>query len=360
MYIKLVFFCATILLTIRECTIVEIKTSPKNQYLETSILNINHLHHRLFYNLFVYSLSVTKLAPWETSRPINIVADFPVTEELYFANTSMNYLPQFYSLPRLKKLAIVSNNISTITNDTLPKLSVERLYFMRNEIYTVEDNSFGKYVKVLHMDCNNLEQLSSDWFTNPQKLERLHLLGNKIKYLQENALKDFVNLDGIDLSYNELTTIGDGAFSGSEQYSLLSISNNNLVELKPTIFSSNITKINLFMIDYNRLTFLNQALLDKLAINHTEIRGNPWQCPCYMNIEKWLTKNHVELSPFRYFVYPRNEPKCIYALSYSKHCIEIVESEFYYSYSKALLYKRNHISECNMSDGVMKYIYNYF
>lgn len=167
--------------------------------------------------------------------------------------------------------------------------------------------------------CNNLKTFDPNWFKNLSSLEELNLGGNLLTKIPVNLFKPMKNLNSIIINYNDISSIGEGAFANRNSFKFLYLEHNNLPELKPNVFLSGEIKIKYFAVNNNHLTFLSQDLLDKLSIlTSIELDDNPWLCKCWEMIKNWV--------PVKIFRDP-NQAFCVTSLSSSEYCVPLVDNE---------------------------------
>ena len=98
----------------------------------------------------------------------------------------------------------------------------------------------------------------------------------------------------------------------------LFIGSNNFETISSEILESlsGVTELN---IDNNRLTFLPEVNISFPNLQRVAIEGNPWQCPCYEELTKWLANNNVEYIRMHSSFYSGHKPLCV--ATSSNYCI---------------------------------------
>lgn len=253
------------------------------------------------------------------------VKNFPKVKEIFLDNTNLNKIPDFVNLPALQKISLSNNKLRTIESINFQRVPVTELIFSTNRINKIEDNSFGPKVETIYLTCNNLTKLSPTWFQNPAGIRRLNLGGNKITSVPDYMFKDFVNLNYLELRNNEIISLGIESLSGPSTMNTLQLAYNNITDIKENVFGPKV-HIERLDIQYNRLSFLNQGMMDKMTAKDVKIWGNPWQCPCKDIIFRWIAKNNKD---FDLGLTRDEDPSCIYALSFNQHCVPFVDDELY-------------------------------
>lgn len=261
---------------------------------------------------------------------IALVTDLPHLTNIFIDEVGQKRLPVFKKLPKLYEISLEDNQIEAITKDSFSTTPVRDVNLGNNVISKIEDGSFGKEVRRLYLTCNDITKIDIRWFASPAILEELDIGGNKIEVIEKGFFKKFTSLHRIILSYNRLKVIGEGTFSGRNQFYVFRLDHNSLIELKPTIFQEGNVSIDFFDISHNNISFLYRTFRDKVQLKmRPRVGGNPWQCPCYQQIKQWRPAKAVEFYPRD----PPTKPKCI-ALEKSDKCIELVEQEVLDNYAK--------------------------
>lgn len=318
-----------------KCVNVAVEDSQK-KYTTTfplPVIDGNHLR-----NNTIHTLELLSKEPKDENKPLKMIANFAFLQYINISNFELETIPKFLNLPLAEFIIFEYNDLTKITANSfsnLPNLTI--LEFSSNIIEEIENNAFGQFLREVYLNCNLLTEVKKSWFENPAVLEILSITNNKISFLDENLLQNFVNLKVVNFANNVITTIGDGAFSGSH-YKYISIQGNQISELRSTVFSTSDVTIDLFNIGLNKMNFLAQNLLDKLKVKRFLIFGNPWQCPCLKKITNWLVKSGVssKMIASDRQKWSENNPVCIYALSFANTCIEVVDNELYTSYLENL------------------------
>lgn len=257
---------------------------------------------------------------------IKKIFNFEKVAKVFLDNLALNELPDIVNLPSLKKVSASSNNLTHVQRTFLKGSPATELIFSSNRIQSFDDSAIGENVETLHLTCNHLATFSSTWFRNPAKLTELNLGGNKLTALADNMFKDFINLKDLELRNNEIVTLGFGSISGPTKMRFLQLAYNKIYEIKEDVFGPNIS-IEVMDVQYNRLSFMHQATMDKLKVNRLLIWGNPWQCPCKDIIQKWLNDSSIG-------IIRDEDPTCIYAETFSKHCVPFVDQKLYDDFIK--------------------------
>lgn len=257
---------------------------------------------------------------------INEISAFPNVTAIWAESNGMrNVAPVIEDLPNLKSVSFAKNRISVVPKDFLTRSNPSAVIFSFNNISKIEDRAFGSNIEQLYVTCNQLNNISSSWFVNPKKLQQLFLGGNKITTIPKDMFKHFVKLSILELRNNQIVTLGIGSLSGPTQMLRLNLGYNNISEIKANVFGEQLSIIE-FDIQYNRLSFLHQEMMDKIQIEIVKLWGNPWLCPCQQLINAWIAKNNKDFSAG---ITREEDPSCIYALSFKNDCVPFVDLELY-------------------------------
>lgn len=260
---------------------------------------------------------------------INEISSFPNVTSIFAENNDIrNKVAVIEDLPSLKSVSFAKNRINVVPTNFLIRSNPSSVIFSFNNISVIENQAFGSNIQELYITCNQLKNISSNWFINPSKLQKLYLGGNKITTIPKNIFKHFVKLSILELRNNQIVTLDAGSISGPTRMDRLNLGYNNISEINANVFGDQITITN-FDIQYNRLSFLHQEMMDKVQIETVKLWGNPWQCPCQQIINAWIAKNNKKFSAG---VTREEDPSCLYALSFKNNCVPYVDPELYSKY----------------------------
>lgn len=173
-----------------------------------------------------------------------------IVVEMLFDENSITHNDGSFSV---LEIGITNNTGSDKLSRALSMYSthLERVYFMKNDVRTLDQNVFGnsKNLKNLSLTNNNLEALPDHIFRNKQKLVYLDLSFNRLKTLEsaifernqelivlklsnnqlehipEDLLNPLPTLEKLYLDNNKLKTIG---YKGSSSLKIVGLSNNLL------------------------------------------------------------------------------------------------------------------------------------
>ena len=122
----------------------------------------------------------------------------------------------FNNLPRLNRLYLHSNKITSIKSGTFTNLP--NLYFLQlgnNKISVIEDNAFGNLPSLhdLYLHSNQITSIQSVTFNGFPDLYLLELYHNEISVIEDIAFNNLPSLYNVDLQYNVIQVIGENSFN---------------------------------------------------------------------------------------------------------------------------------------------------
>lgn len=271
---------------------------------------------------------------------INIITNFPHLQGLYIDRYSLTKLPILANLPNLKLLSLAKNELSTINNASLATLYVEVINLFGNKINTINKNAFGPTTTELYLTCNEISEISSNWFTNPEFLILLHLGGNRIKTLPAYIFEHFINLQRLELRNNHLHILEHNALVGPRRWTFLHFGYNNISEITPEVFgvSLNLKIVHIKYLDVqnNLLSYLKDELLNKIIVDNLRISGNPWQCACRDRIVDWWKGQNSSES------IDDKDDICYTAESFKNACVPVYEQQIIDKFKK---YNRPYVAK---------------
>ena len=173
-----------------------------------------------------------------------------------FTKYSIQVLPfQFSSFERLEMLDFTNNQLESLGNDSFSGLpSLRQLYLGENQIGHIQTNAFSQNSSIVTFPLikfilNQILRPSSSW--------------NRIEWLswQRTLSKTFVNCSNFHsrqtkcalfikqihaFPHFQLRTVDAGAFQGNPALVMLDLSHNELIDLAPATF---LTQLNLLLVD---------------------------------------------------------------------------------------------------------------
>ncbi|KAK9871326.1 hypothetical protein WA026_011593 [Henosepilachna vigintioctopunctata] len=141
----------------------------------------------------------------------------------------------FDNLQNLTNIAMFSNGIRTIPNNTFKKLTkLKTLELWNNKIGDLKRGMFDglKELKLLELSKNRIQFIENDTFKDLTSLAYLNLAKNVIPELTRKVFENCRNIEIIWLKYNGLMFLRDDVFSQFHKLEVVYLSDNNLMELQ--------------------------------------------------------------------------------------------------------------------------------
>ncbi|XP_013386131.1 slit homolog 2 protein isoform X2 [Lingula anatina] len=128
----------------------------------------------------------------------------------------------------------------------------------------------------------------------PLDTTELYLDDNNIRSIPY-YIRSLKRLVRVDLSYNELLTLPDTAFSNLTELSTLILSYNKLKCIQSTSFAG-LKKLRILTLHGNDLSTIPFGSFDDLkALSQIAIGGNPLYCDCHLKwFSDWIKKEYIE------------------------------------------------------------------
>lgn len=223
----------------------------------------------------------------------------------------------FRSLQSLRVLKIEGNLIRRIKQFVFSDTHIESLHLPNNKIQFIDNNAFQgmNYLEVLNLTNNELTYFDTKTLLGGMpSLKSLTLSKNLLKSLAQDTFDEIYNLNDLDLSKNQLSVVSSGCFQNFRELSKLNLANNKIRELPKNLFpSEGIKSLKVLYLHENQLCFLDPEIYNNLLPNLNSISygGNPWQCPCWVTIDKWISLKKIHR--ICHDVYKSGQhPECIY------------------------------------------------
>lgn len=178
---------------------------------------------------------------------ITRIEDLPDLDLVVIADVGQEISVTFSNVPKFRALNLSKNKIIYLPATAFGNTDLERTWLFGNKIKIIEDGAFGNNLKVLSMYCNEVKVFRPKWFKNPKILTDLDVRGNMIRELKEDSFKEFINLNVLKLSFNQIFTIGEGAFAGRNSFDLVLLAHNHVKVLRDDVFKEG--KINFDYLD---------------------------------------------------------------------------------------------------------------
>lgn len=162
-------------------------------------------------------------------------------------------------------LHLEHNNITELSEFALKKYSsIKELYLKNNKIRTISQRVFSdlKALLILDLSSNRLSSVPTPIFHYLPSLLSLFLNGNNIYQLNAYAFYNLSQLTMLQLKGNHIMHIDGNAFAGLKNLHHLDLQSNSIISMG------------------------YQTLTDSMAtINEIHLHNNPWACDCRI---RWL------------------------------------------------------------------------
>lgn len=180
----------------------------------------------------------------------------------------------------------------------------------------------------VQLPSNGLQRVKKEWFTSLPSLQFLSLVDNNLTSLPTNFTHDLATLKMLNVSGNRLATLEPQWFGRSPNLTSLNVSRNQLTQLESsdgglTLWGSNVPGLGTLDLSWNQVAslfqgaFASQPNLTSLLLDHNELDGlpsevfegnprleiislaqNPWRCDSQLlkSLAPWLGHRQPPLS----------------------------------------------------------------
>ncbi|ALC44226.1 CG6749 [Drosophila busckii] len=236
---------------------------------------------------------------------------------------------QFRLLAKLQLLDLSQNSIASLSSPHFAGLSsLRKLYLQSNDILEIKPHTFAALVDLdtLDLSYNNIESLDDDAFGSKTlpRLRKLNLNANNLKRLHALAFSSLPFVEYLSLGNNDLRNLDVRMFLPMRQLQKLHLGHNEITEIDRDVLSS-LSSVQELLIDNNKLTFLPYVNDTLPQLKRVAIEGNPWQCACFVKLERWLQSKQVTYLREGTGYYDGEKPLC--AVTSSNHCVQSVEAD---------------------------------
>lgn len=266
--------------------------------------------------LTVLDLSKAKI----TAFPSEFIKKIPHIEKLVLDKNHLVTLPSaLSSLPKLTHLSLYGNNIQHLPDNIGQLTSLQYLDLHSNNIENLPEDIWNlKNLSTLNISSNILSTFPKPLFAVAKKITSSANLKDKVVSsleqanevsvsaiknspvsladsllsltLSDNRFNDecfesiafLVNLKVLNISYNDILEIPDGALGRLTKLTELYLSGNNLTKLPAEDFE-NLTELRLFYLNNNKLPTLPSELSKLKDLRHLDVGSNQLR----YNISNW-------------------------------------------------------------------------
>ncbi|XP_036324422.1 protein toll [Rhagoletis pomonella] len=241
-------------------------------------------------DLFKNSTKLTNLTMKEnmlTTLPAKLLFDQPELYDLDLTHNRLQTLPDglFQNTRNLVELRLSHNQLTEISSELFnPLVRLEILHVDNNNLFTININAFHDTanLKFLNLENNKIDlteahaamlepsqHSNSDFdasspFQFLYQLEELNLRNNSIMYIFNDWKTQLLELQKLDLSYNNITIFHDQDLQFLSRHS---------VEV-------NLTHNLIHEINFNTIKIMDAPFADRVV--HIDLNNNPLHCDCLM------------------------------------------------------------------------------
>lgn len=194
---------------------------------------------------------------------------------------SYNRLKKMIPIPvALNSIHLEHNEISQLSRAAFPSLnSLLELYLDHNRISHIEEGTLSTLLALhtLSLSYNNLSSVPATALKDLASLQLLRMDGNNIQRLNRKAFGVLPIVFNLYLDHNNISSISDHAFDGMLQLLTLNLSYNNILEIPPEAFSGLVSLRNLDLSNNQVNRFENKtrsAMEDLLSLEVANFSNN--------------------------------------------------------------------------------------
>ncbi|XP_070784938.1 leucine-rich repeat-containing G-protein coupled receptor 5-like [Enoplosus armatus] len=195
-------------------------------------------------------------------------------------NSLVEFPTAIRSLGHLKELGFHSNNIQSIPEQAFTgNPSLITIFFYDNPIQSVGRSAFQNLPELRTLSLNGAADLTEfPDLTGTKSLESLTITGARITSLPSSVCEQLVNLQLLDLSYNQIQTLP--SFSGCESVQKIDLHHNEIEELEENTFHG-LMSLRSLDLSWNRLSsvkpnsFSALPALTKLDLSSNQLSSLP-------------------------------------------------------------------------------------
>lgn len=183
----------------------------------------------------------------------------------------------FETFPRLEAVTLNSANIQSLTPSTFVNAhNLKDLHLKMNKIMKLHRALFATYatnLETLDLSGNEISSIEDEAFDGLAKLRTLKLSGNLLKVLKTRTLSGLHGLEYLHLYSNKLTTIQSQALSLPKLIEVF-FGNNRLRTLPNDLFS-NTPNLEITEFSDNRLTHIGDTFVNCHKVYSLNLENNP-------------------------------------------------------------------------------------
>ncbi|XP_019614236.1 PREDICTED: toll-like receptor Tollo [Branchiostoma belcheri] len=177
------------------------------------------------------------------------------------ANTISNLSTTFPFLPSLQVLNVGTNRIRSLVGSPFENLRNLKSLDLYQQLSSDKDSS--KHQSFDNHGLGAMEFIFPTSFLGLSKLKSLHLTVSNIRSIPNNAFRDLVDLERLNLCDGLIEYIGASGFQGLSLLQSLDLSYNNLSAIDPSVFSS-LNSVRFLYLQGNSLRSLSGATFENM------------------------------------------------------------------------------------------------
>ncbi|CAJ0575236.1 unnamed protein product, partial [Mesorhabditis spiculigera] len=219
-----------------------------------------------------------------TKHVNDLFTDVPQLEELYLNNCGISSIANLSLLgvPKLTHLGLGGNNLRSVPSselEGLPHLQV--LDLSNNAIGDLPPCVLDQNIETLDLSFNHLNEFDSSWLGHAQdSIVELGFSGNFLRNFPPDITRTLRHLRRLHMAYNHIDWWPLQLPPEYSQLQFLNVSGNQLSTL-PDNVGSILPKVQELDISHNRFSSLTHASLVFVNdIERVHLQGNPWDCSC--------------------------------------------------------------------------------
>lgn len=223
---------------------------------------------------------------------------FPYTRSLKILRLDHNQISSinsssFDQWSTLVEVNLRSNRLSEIQlRGLFSKCSnLQSLRLDENPLERVTPETFGGLMSLTRLYLNNscIRDISFDWRSGSLPLlQELYLQNNFIERISATALVGLTQLQTLDVGFNDISVVEDGAFAESSLLQFLNFTQNQLNSSQAASLSSNALSQTTVDLSWNQI----EGFENFPSFHRIYLAGNPFVCNCS------LFNNLTDLSSF--------------------------------------------------------------
>uniref|UniRef100_A0A0D9SDT9 Toll like receptor 7 n=1 Tax=Chlorocebus sabaeus TaxID=60711 RepID=A0A0D9SDT9_CHLSB len=226
----------------------------------------------------------------------------------YFQSEGITHMLNFTkNLKVLQKLMMNDNDISSSTSRTMESESLRTLEFRGNHLDVLWRDGDNRYLQLfknllkleeLDISKNSLSFLPSGVFDGmPPNLKNLSLAKNGLKSFIWEKLRYLKNLETLDLSHNQLTTVPERLSNCSRSLKNLILKNNQIRSLTK-YFLQDAFQLRYLDLSSNKIQIIQKTSFPENVLNNLKmllLHHNRFLCTCDAVWFVWWV-NHTEVT----------------------------------------------------------------